>query len=125
MIVELTQLKVQYKKEVSERNIENQLLNKLARAQPSAVTYMPTEATARIATLEDELAAMKNDFKASVTTQGQAAIKMDEMKKHFRACTENKDEQLRVVCSLPSEIRLLSSIYPSRADAQGYQRSLA
>ena len=123
--VELTELKVQYEKEASERDIANQLLHQLARAQPAAVVFLLTRASERIAKLEEELAAIKVDYTASVTTQGQAAIKMDKMKEHFKACTENKNEQLRVVCSLPSAIWHLSSIHSSLTDARGYQRALA
>ena len=123
--VELTELKVQFEKEVTERNVMNQLLHQLARAHPSAIVLMLTRATDRIAKLEDELAALKVDYTALVTTQGQAAIKMDKMREHFNECTRNKNEQLREVCSLTSAMRHLSSIYPPRTDARRSQRAVA
>ena len=98
--VEIAALRTQYEQEVAERNAMNRLHNELARAMPTSLVYLLTRATAKIAALEAELEALQVTHKATVMTQSAATLRLEQVREHFRDCTENKNEQLQTVSSL-------------------------
>ena len=98
--VEIAELRTQYEQEVSERNAMNRLHNELARAMPTALVFLLTKATAKIAALEAELEALQVTHKATIITQSDTACRLEQVREHFDSCTKNKNEQLQTVSSL-------------------------